>query len=201
MVGKESVRSRFRTSRPGISYTEFSYMLLAAYDFCACTWTTAATCKIGGSDQWGNITLGVELVARCCGDEVWGTDDAARVKADGTKNGQDGVGNVWLSAKRTSPFLLYQFFSQQRRRHGRARTCVYYTFLSQEESSRSTPRRRRHPERRAAQRALAREIVALVHGEAEVAKCEEASTALFDAEIATLSEEMLLAVTEDATFD
>jgi len=197
MVGKESVRSRFERPDQGISYTEFSYMLLQAYDFLRLHLDHGCDLQIGGSDQWGNITLGVELVRKVCGDEVWGLTTPLVLKADGTKMGKTESGNVWLSAKRTSPFALYQFFLNS------VDAMVgsylrYYTFLSHEEIESLDAETATHPERRAAQRALAREIVTLVHGEAEVAKCEEASAALFDAEIATLSEEMLLAVTEDA---
>ena len=197
MVGKESVRSRFERPDQGISYTEFSYMLLQAYDFLRLHLDHRCDLQIGGSDQWGNITLGVELVRKVCGDEVWGLTTPLVLKADGTKMGKTESGNVWLSAKRTSPFALYQFFLNS------VDAMVgsylrYYTFLSHEEIESLDAETATHPERRAAQRALAREIVTLVHGEAEVAKCEEASAALFDAEIATLSEEMLLAVTEDA---
>jgi tyrosyl-tRNA synthetase len=197
MVGKESVRSRFERPEQGISYTEFSYMLLQAYDFLRLHLDHGCDLQIGGSDQWGNITLGVELVRKVCGDEVWGLTTPLVLKADGTKLGKTESGNVWLSARRTSPFALYQFFLNS------VDAMVgsylrYYTFLSHEEIESLDAETAAHPERRAAQRALAREIVALVHGEAEVAKCEEASSALFDAEIATLSEEMLLAVTEDA---
>jgi len=197
MVGKESVRSRFERPDQGISYTEFSYMLLQAYDFLRLHLDHGCDLQIGGSDQWGNITLGVELVRKACGDEVWGLTTPLVLKADGTKMGKTESGNVWLSAARTSPFALYQFFLNSVDAMVGA-YLRFYTFLSHEEIEVLDAETAAHPQRRAAQRALAREIVALVHGEAEVAKCEEASAALFNAEIAALSEEMLLAVTEDA---
>jgi tyrosyl-tRNA synthetase len=197
MVGKESVRSRFERPDQGISYTEFSYMLLQAYDFLRLHLDHACDLQIGGSDQWGNITLGVELVRKVCGDEVWGLTTPLVLKADGTKLGKTESGNVWLSAERTSPFALYQFFLNSVDAMVGA-YLRFYTFLSHEEIEALDAETADHPERRVAQRALAREVVALVHGEAEVTKCEEASAALFKEEIATLSEEMLLAVTEDA---
>jgi len=197
MVGKEAVKTRFERPDQGISYTEFSYMLLQAYDFLRLHLDHGCDLQIGGSDQWGNITLGVELVRKTCGDEVWGLTTPLVLKADGTKLGKSESGNVWLSAARTSPFALYQFFLNS----GDAMVGAYlrfYTFLSHEEIESLDAETASHPERRVAQRALAREVVALVHGQAEVAKCEEASAALFGEEIANLSEEMLLAVTEDA---
>ena len=197
MVGKESVKTRFERPDQGISYTEFSYMLLQAYDFLRLHLDHGCDLQIGGSDQWGNITLGVELVRKACGDEVWGLTTPLVLKADGTKLGKSESGNVWLSAARTSPFALYQFFLNS----ADAMVGAYlrfYTFLSHDEILSLDAETAAHPERRTAQRALAREVVALVHGEAEVTKCEEASAALFGEEIANLSEEMLLAITEDA---
>ena len=197
MVAKESVKTRFERPDQGISYTEFSYMLLQAYDFLRLHLDYGCDLQIGGSDQWGNITLGVELVRKSCGDEVWGLTTPLVLKADGTKLGKSESGNVWLSAARTSPFALYQFFLNS----ADAMVGAYlrfYTFLSHDEILSLDAETAAHPERRTAQRALAREVVALVHGEAEAAKCEEASAALFGEEIANLSEEMLLAITEDA---
>ena len=195
MVGKESVKTRFERPDQGISYTEFSYMLLQAFDFLRLHLDHGCDLQIGGSDQWGNITLGVELVRKACGDEVWGLTTPLVLKADGTKLGKSESGNVWLSAARTSPFALYQFFLNS----ADAMVGAYlrfYTFLSHDEILSLDAETAAHPERRTAQRALG--DAALVHGEAEVTKCEEAWAALFGEEIANLSEEMLLAITEDA---
>ena len=197
MVGKESVRTRFERPEQGISYTEFSYMLLQAYDFLRLHVDHGCDLQIGGSDQWGNITMGVELVRKVCGDEVWGLTTPLVLKADGSKLGKSESGNVWLSAARTSPFALYQFFLNS----ADAMVGAYlrfYTFLSHEEIEALDAETAAHPQRRAAQRALAWEVVSLVHGEAEAIKCEEASAALFGEEIAALGEDMLLAVTEGA---
>ena len=165
MVGKESVKTRFERPDQGISYTEFSYMLLQAYDFLRLHLDHGCDLQIGGSDQWGNITLGVELVRKSCGDEVWGLTTPLVLKADGTKLGKSESGNVWLSPGRTSPFALYQFFLNS----ADAMVGAYlrfFTFLSHEEIEALDAETAAHPERRAAQRALAREVVALVHGEA-----------------------------------
>jgi tyrosyl-tRNA synthetase len=197
MVAKESVKTRFERPDHGISYTEFSYMLLQAYDFLRLHVDHGCDLQIGGSDQWGNITMGVELIRKVCGDESWGLTTPLVLKADGTKYGKTESGTVWLDPARTSPFAMYQFlFNSPDEVVGAY--LRYFTFLDHaalEELDRDTAA---HPKRRSAQRALARSVVAMVHGEAEVEKCEAASGALFGEEIAGLSEEMLLAVTADA---
>jgi len=197
MVAKESVKTRFERPDQGISYTEFSYMLLQAYDFLRLHFDHGCNLQIGGSDQWGNITVGVDLIRKVCGDEVWGLTTPLILKPDGTKYGKTETGTVWLDPARTSPFTMYQFFVNT----PDEQVCEllrYLTFLSHDEIEALDAEMAEHPQRRAAQKALARSVVALVHGEAEVTKCEEASEALFGEEIAGLSEEMLLAVTEDA---
>jgi tyrosyl-tRNA synthetase len=197
MVAKESVKTRFERPDHGISYTEFSYMLLQAYDFLRLHVDHGCDLQIGGSDQWGNITMGVELIRKVCGDESWGLTTPLVLKADGTKYGKTESGTVWLDPARTSPFAMYQFlFNSTDEMVGSY--LRYFTFLDHaalEDLDRATAA---HPERRSAQRALARSVVAMVHGQAEVEKCEAASAALFGEEIAGLSEEMLLAVTADA---
>ena len=197
MVAKESVRTRFERPDQGISYTEFSYMLLQAYDFLRLHLDHGCDLQIGGSDQWGNITMGVDLVRKVCGDEVWGLTTPLILKPDGTKYGKSETGTVWLDPARTSPFAMYQFFVNTPDEQV-GQLLRYLTFLDHDEIGTLDAETAQHPERRAAQRALARAVVELVHGEAEVAKCEEASGALFGEEIAALSEEMLLAVTRDA---
>jgi tyrosyl-tRNA synthetase len=197
MVAKESVKSRFGRSDQGISYTEFSYMLLQAYDYLHLHTEYGCDLQFGGSDQWGNITTGVELIRKVTGDEVWGMTTPLVLKSDGTKFGKTETGTIWLDARRTSPFAMYQFlFNTTDDLVGAY--LRYFSFLGHADIEALDLETAEHPERRAAQRALARAVVALVHGEAEVAKAEEASAALFTEEIAALSEEMLLAVTEDA---
>ena len=197
MVAKESVKTRFERPDHGISYTEFSYMLLQAYDFLRLHLDHGCDLQIGGSDQWGNITMGVELIRKVCADEAWGLTTPLVVRPDGTKYGKTESGTVWLDPARTSPFAMYQFlFNSPDEVVGSY--LRYFTFLDHaalEDLDRATAA---HPERRSAQRSLARSVVAMVHGEAEVEKCEAASAALFGEEIAGLSEEMLLAVTADA---
>ncbi len=197
MVAKESVRARFERPDQGISYTEFSYMLLQAYDFLRLHLDHGCDLQFGGSDQWGNITMGIELIRKVCGDEVWGFTTPLILKPDGTKYGKTETGTVWLDARRTSPFTMYQFFVNTPDEQV-GELLRFLTFLDHAAIGELDAETADHPERRAAQRALAREVVAMVHGALEVAKCEEASAALFGQEIAGLSEEMLLAVTEDA---
>ena len=197
MVAKESVKTRFERPDQGISYTEFSYMLLQAYDFLRLHLDHGCDLQIGGSDQWGNITMGVELIRKSCGDEVWGLTTPLVVKADGTKYGKTESGTVWLDAQRTSPYAMYQFFWNTADEQV-GQLLRYLTFLGHDEIESLDAETIEHPERRAGQRALARSVVTLVHGAEEVSRCEEASAALFGEEIAGLSEDLLLAVTEDA---
>jgi tyrosyl-tRNA synthetase len=197
MVAKESVKSRFERPDHGISYTEFSYMLLQAYDFLRLHLDHGCDVQFGGSDQWGNITMGVDFVRKVCGDQVWGFTTPLIVKADGTKYGKTESGTIWLDPKRTSPFAMYQFFLNTPDEQV-GELLRFLTFLEHEEITGLDQQTAEQPQRREAQRALARAVTALVHGDSEVAKCEEASVALFGEEIAGLSEEMLLAVTEDA---
>jgi tyrosyl-tRNA synthetase len=197
MVSKESVKARLERPDQGISYTEFSYMLLQAYDFLHLHLQYGCDLQVGGSDQWGNITMGVELIRKVSGDEVFGLTTPLLLKPDGTKYGKSESGTLWLDPARTSPFTLYQFlFNTEDAVVGTY--LRYYTFLGQADIEALDSETAEHPQHRAAQKALARSVVALVHGEAEVTKCEEASAALFSEEIAALSEDMLLAVTDDA---
>jgi tyrosyl-tRNA synthetase len=197
MVGKESVRTRFERPDQGISYTEFSYMLLQAYDFLRLHVDHGCNVQFGGSDQWGNITMGIELIRKVTGDEVWGFTTPLIVKPDGTKYGKTETGTVWLDAKRTSPFAMYQFFVNTADEQV-GQLLRFLTFLDHDEIREVDLQTAERPQRRVAQRALARAVVGLVHGDAEVAKCEEASAALFTEEIAKLSEDTLLEVTSEA---
>ena len=151
MVAKDSVKARLEREGQGISFTEFSYMLLQAYDFLHLYDTEGCTLQIGGSDQWGNITMGIELIRKLRRAESWGLTSPLVVKADGTKFGKTETGTVWLDARRTSPYQLYQFFI-------RSEDAVvgsylrYFTFLDHQallDLDRATAD---HPERREAPR-------------------------------------------------
>ena len=197
MVGKESVKSRFEGREQGISYTEFSYMLLQAFDFLQLFDQHGCRLQLGGSDQWGNITMGVDLIRRLRGESSYGLTSPLVLKADGTKFGKSESGTVWLDAAKSSPYRFFQFFIN-------SEDAVvgsylrFFTWLSREEIEALDVETAEHPERRAAQRALAREVTALVHGRDEAERAERAAAALFSEEIAALDEATLLDVFAEA---
>ncbi len=194
MVAKESVKARLER---GISYTEFSYMLLQAYDFLRLHLDHGCTLQVGGSDQWGNITAGVELVRKVAGTEVAGLTTPLVTKADGTKFGKTESGAVWLDASMTSPYRLYQFLLRSEDAMV-GRYLRYFTFLDHDEIAHLDAATAARPEEREAQRALARAVVALVHGDDEAERAARASASLFDGDLAQLDERSLLDVVEDA---
>ncbi len=197
MVAKESVRSRLSRADTGISYTEFSYMLLQAYDFLQLYDDFGCTLQFGGSDQWGNITMGIELIRKVRQAEAFGLTSPLVLKADGTKFGKTESGTVWLDADRTSPYQLHQFFL--RSEDAMVGTYLrYFTFLDHGELLALDAATAEHPERREAHHALAREVCTLVHGAEETARAEQAAAALFGGELAGLDERTLLDVFADA---
>ena len=197
MVAKEAVRSRLERADQGISYTEFSYMLLQAYDFLRLHEDYGCELQVGGSDQWGNITMGVELIRKLSGKLAHGMTTPLVLKADGTKFGKTASGAVWLDASLTSPFRFYQFLLQTEDAVVGA-YLRYFTFLPHEEIADLDREVAERPQRRAAQRALAHDATALVHGEHEAGRAERASNALFGEEIADLDERTLLDVVGEA---
>ncbi len=197
MVKKDSVRARLERAGEGISYTEFSYMLLQAYDFLRLHLDFGCDLQIGGSDQWGNISLGAEVVGKVTGDKVYGLTTPLLTRPDGAKYGKTVDGAVWLDPARTSPYRFYQFFLNVEDASV-GQYLRFFTFFSHEEIAALDAETGAHPERRAAQRALARSVCELVHGGAEAARAERASAALFGAELAELDESTLLEVFEDA---
>jgi tyrosyl-tRNA synthetase len=197
MVGKESVRTRLDRPEQGISYTEFSYMLLQAYDFQQLFDAHDCRLQLGGSDQWGNITMGIELIRKTRQAEVFGLTTPLLLQADGTKFGKTESGSVWLDAHRTSPFQLYQYFL--RTEDATVGTVIrMLTFLDHDTIRSLDAQTTEHPERREAQRALAHEVCVLVHGESEAARAAAAARALYSEEIASLDEATLLEVCADA---
>jgi tyrosyl-tRNA synthetase len=184
MTAKESVRARMDE---GISYTEFSYMLLQAYDFLKLHQREGVTLQIGGSDQWGNITAGIELIRRVAGREAHGLTLPLVTTAAGTKFGKTEAGAVWLDAARTSPYQFYQFWIQADDRDV-GRYLRYFTLLPRDEVEALDREVEGNPARRAAQRALARDVTARVHGAAAARIAEEVSLLLFGGgDVATLS--------------
>jgi tyrosyl-tRNA synthetase len=203
MVAKESVRARLEDREHGISYTEFSYMLLQAYDFYRLYKDHGCTLQVGGSDQWGNITAGIELTRRkeaadgAATPKLFGLTHPLVTKSDGTKFGKSEQGSVWLDASKTSPYRFYQFFIQTT--DSDVLTYLkYFTFLTREERTALEQSLQGEPEKRAAQLALARELTRMVHDESGLARAEKASQALFGASIRELDEAMLLDVMADA---
>ena len=197
MVAKDSVKSRLARADQGISYTEFSYMLLQAYDFQRLFDDFGCTLQIGGSDQWGNITMGIELIRKVRQGEAFGLTTPLVLKADGAKFGKTESGAVWLDARRTSPYQLYQFFL--RCEDAMVGTYLrYFTFLPHGELLALDQATAEHPERREAHRVLAREVCSLVHGEDETDRAEQAGTALFGGVLSGLDEATLLDVFAEA---
>lgn len=185
MVSKDSVRTRIEREE-GISFTEFSYMLLQSYDFYHLNQAHGCKLQTGGSDQWGNITAGVELVRRVTGTPVYAMVYPLITKADGTKFGKTESGSVWLDAERTSPYRFHQFWLNTD-----DRDVIHYlkvfTFLSQAEIEELAAATAARPEQREAQRRLATIMTGMLHGETALAKAEQAAQVLFGGEISGLS--------------
>ncbi len=177
MLAKESVKARVE-SEVGISFTEFSYMLLQANDFWWLYEHEACELQVGGSDQWGNITAGIDLIRRRSGGAAHGLTVPLLTRADGHKFGKSEGENVWLSAARTSPYRFYQYFVQADDRDVQ-RFLLQLTLLDPVDVAAVMAEHGEAPERRTAQRRLAAEVTALVHGPAEATAAREASEVLF----------------------
>lgn len=185
MIAKDSVRNRIEREE-GISFTEFSYMLLQSYDFLYLHDHEGCKLQTGGSDQWGNITAGVELIRKVRGGgSASGLVYPLITKADGTKFGKTETGTVWLSAERTSPYRFFQFWLNADDRDV-INYLKYFTFLSQERIQELGALVAERPEAREAQRVLAKEMTGLVHGQSALERAEQASQALFGGDIAGL---------------
>lgn len=193
MLGKESVRSRMEA---GISYTEFSYMLLQARDFLELFDTLGCALQIGGSDQWGNITAGIELIRRTRGKTAHALVMPLVTKADGTKFGKTEQGSIWLTEDRTSAYEFYQFWINADDRDV-IRYLKTFTFLTEPEIAELESNLRERPEARAAQKKLAHEMTLFIHGPTAAEQALAASRILFGEEIADINEKMLLAVFRD----
>ena len=178
MVRRDSVRSRLEERDQGLSYTEFSYMLLQAYDFLHLCRHHDCTIQMGGSDQWGNILSGKELIRRLLGQRSEGITFPLLTTASGKKFGKTEEGAVWLDAKRTSPYQLYQYWLQTADADV-VRYLKLFTFLDRARIDELEAEVRRAPEQRAAQRVLAAECVGIVHSPATVRAVEAVSRILF----------------------
>jgi len=190
MIQKDSVRERLETREQGISYTEFSYMVLQAYDFLHLNQREGVTVQIGGSDQWGNIVAGLDLIGRSAQAEVFGLTVPLITKADGGKFGKTESGAVWLSADRTSPYAYYQFWLNADDADVPGFLRVF-TLLDRERIEELETEHERNPGARPAHRALAHAAPSLLHGSDAEDAAEAASRALFSGEIASLDEPTL----------
>jgi len=195
MLQKESVKSRLG-SEEGISFTEFTYLLLQARDFLELFDRHHCTLQMGGSDQWGNITAGIDLIRRVRATKAHGLVWPLLQTASGAKFGKTEAGTVWLDPERTSPFRFYQFWLNTDDRDVVA-YLKYFTFLERSAIDDLERRTQARAEAREAQRVLAREVTGLVHGADHVARAEHASSVLFGEDIATLSADDVLAVFAD----
>lgn len=175
MMQKESVKARMED---GISYTEFSYMLLQAYDYLELHRREGATLQVGGSDQWGNITAGIELIRKVTGAAAHALTYPLLATATGTKFGKTEAGAVWLDADRTSPYQFFQFWINADDRDV-GKFLRYFTLLPKETIEGLDGETAEHPERRTAQQALARDVTARVHGDEAAKVAEEVSALLF----------------------
>jgi tyrosyl-tRNA synthetase len=184
MLAKDSVRTRLEREE-GLSFTEFTYMLMQSYDFLHLFDRYGCVLQTGGSDQWGNITAGAELIRRMRGQSAYGLVYPLITKSDGTKFGKTESGAVWLSAERTSPYRFYQFWLNTDDRDI-INYLKVFTFLTQEQIEALAQTVVEHPEAREAQRVLAREMTATMHGETALARAEAAAQVLFGGEISGL---------------
>ncbi len=178
MIGKESVRARMEDRESGISYTEFSYMLLQAFDFYHLCQNYQCRLQIGGSDQWGNITAGIDLCRKKLGQHVFGLTLPLITNADGSKFGKSVAGAVWLDPELTSVYRFYQFWVRTDDRDV-IRFQKYFTFLREEEILDLEEKHRDKPEGRQAHKRLALEMTRLVHGESATQDAIAASEILF----------------------
>ncbi len=196
MIAKDSVRSRLEQREQGISYTEFSYMLLQAFDFLYLFDNYDCSIQIGGSDQWGNITTGIELIRRNRQKEAFGLTSPLLVKSDGSKFGKSEGENIWLDPKKTSPYKMFQFLLQTEDSLV-IQLLRFFTFLSRDQILDLELALEKEPEKRQAQLALASQVTAFVHGEQEAQRAQKASEAIFSQDISFLDEKLLLEVLAD----
>ena len=186
MIQRESVRSRLDREGEGISYTEFSYMLLQAMDYLHLAESEGCSLQIGGSDQWGNIVSGMDLVRRKLGREAFALTLPLITKADGTKFGKTAGGAVWLDANRTSPYRFYQFWLNSADADVEHFLKVF-TFIEVDEIDSLMAQFRSAPQERTAQKALAEAVTVLVHGEEALESARRISAALFSGQIGELT--------------
>ena len=187
MLNKESVKQRIERDDVGISFTEFAYSLLQGYDFAELNKRHGAVLEIGGSDQWGNITAGIDLTRRLNQKQVFGLTLPLVTKSDGTKFGKTEGGAVWLNAKKTSPYQFYQFWLKVADADV-YKFLKYFTFLSIEEIDAIEAKDQASGTKPEAQRILAEEMTRLIHGEAALQAAQRISESLFAEDQSSLTE-------------
>jgi len=190
MIQRESVKSRLDREGEGISYTEFSYMLLQGMDYAELADRHHCTVQIGGSDQWGNIVSGMDLVRRKLGQEAFALTLPLVTKADGTKFGKTAGGAIWLDPEKTSPYSFYQFWLNTADADV-AHFLKIFTFLPLDDITAVVEQLRGAPQERAAQKSLASEVTRLLHGEGALESARRISDALFNGSIDSLTEQDL----------
>lgn len=190
MTRRDMVRRRLDDPDSGLTYTEFSYSLLQAYDFLRLRADRGVTLQMGASDQWGNIVAGIDYVRRVLREPVFGLTCPLLLRSDGTKFGKTERGAVWISADRTSPYTLYQFLVNLTDDHARE-FARFFSLEPQETLERWFAEHAEHPARRGLQRHVARELTTLLHGPAAAETAEAASEALFSGDVRAISGDML----------
>ena len=196
MVQRDSVKARLEREGQGISYTEFSYMLLQAMDFLELAKREKCFVQIGGSDQWGNIVSGIDLIRRHMGEEAFALTMPLVTKADGSKFGKTAVGAVWLDSSKTSPYSFYQFWLNSADADVE-KFLKLFTFMSQQDIRVLVESAAEAPEQRIAQRELARQVTQMVHGDLAVDSAERISESLFGGDEAKLQREDFLQLQQD----
>jgi len=197
MIQKDSIKNRLETRDQGISYTEFSYMILQAYDYLWLYQNAGVTVQLGGSDQWGNVVAGIDLVRRVERKEAHGLTVPLVTKSDGGKFGKTESGAVWLTAKYTSAYAFYQFWLNTADTD-LERYLKIFTFLSRGETEALLARHAENPGAREGQRTLAEAVTTLVHGERGLREARAASEALFSGNVSELAAETLSEVFANA---
>jgi len=197
MLAKDSVKSRLSKTDSGLSYTEFSYMLIQAYDFVHLYREHGCQIQIGGSDQWGNITAGIDLARRLgISEKLFGITTPLLTKSDGQKMGKTASGALWLDPAKTSPYHFYQYWINIDDTD--VLKCLpLFTDVEQEELEELTKNHLEAPEKREAQKRLAEDLTQLVHGEEGLRSALTATSIFFGAEIAELSDAELLSIFDD----
>ena len=195
MMGKESVKARL-SSEAGLSYTEFSYMLLQAYDFAVLSREHGCRLQAGGSDQWGNITAGIDLGRRMGSPQLYGLTSPLLLTSDGRKMGKTERGAIWLSADKTSPYEFFQYWRNVADED--VMTCLHYlTEIDQQECESLAGEIKERPEARAAQTRLAEWMTEFVHGTAGLESAKKASQVLFGGEISDMNDAQLTQIFSD----